>query len=496
MHDPSRTPPGGRGRSPVSRRHVMAGLVATAVTGTCRGQAAPPPAARSRPVQSLSRLGVDRFSSTDQWSRLKAAFAAAHEGGFDLIGDPDANYRHDGPMSLDGVSFDGQGCTFTPLSDGPQVLRCIGRHFRIANVRLLGAATTRSPDNWYNGIWIGDEANQPAIDFVVENVTVDRVAPGRGVATAGFMFNNAYRGRIIRPIVRHSLADGIHCTNGSSDLVFDRPLSESTGDDGFAVVSYRRHGQICRNIRVTNGISRDSAARGFSVVGGLDIIYDHPIAERASAAGLYLFGEVSYDTYGVARATVIAPVLRGCVTGRDLPPEFNQGAITIGGRGGDDFIAGEHVARGATDCVVRDPVIAGVGTRCWSAILLDEFAVRPRISNAILTDIIPPPGSALQPNGLHIGGRDVTIDHPRMTNIAGLPIVITRTASGRCAVNAPQVDGSRLRGAPVNSVIYAEAAPHLDQLTVRDGVFRHGPQRLAVTLLPDSKVRLLNNRVQ
>lgn len=493
--------PGRRGSTMLSRRHVLTGLAATVAT-SCRGRAVGStdgpvsPTVPARPVRHLSDMGIDRFSRADQWSRLKAAFQAAHDGRFDLVADPDADYRHDGPLSLDSVSFDGRGCTFTPLSDGPQVLRCVGEGFRIANVCLLGAATTRSPDNWYNGIWIGDEGGHPATNFVIEDVTVDRVGPGRGVATAGFMFNNAYRGRIVRPVVRHSLADGIHCTNGSSDLLFDHPMSESTGDDGFAVVSYRRHGQICRNIRVLDGISRDSAARGFSVVGGIDITYERPVAERASAAGVYLFGEVSYDTYGIARATVIDPVVRGCVTGRKLPPEFSQGAITVGGRDGEDVVDGEHVARGAVDCVVRNPVIEGVGSRCWAAILLDEFAVRPRVSGAVLTNIIPPTGSTVQSNGLHLGGRDMTIDHPRLTDIAGLAIVVSRTASGRCVVNAPVVNGSHLRGAPVDSAIYAEAAPHLTELVVRDGVFRRGPGKLAVTLLPEERVHLTNNRIQ
>jgi hypothetical protein len=442
----------------------------------------------------LSQLGVDRFSTADQWKQLKAAFAAAHEGGFNLIGDPEANYRRDGPLSLDGVSLDGRGCTLTPLSDGPQVLRCVGRDFRIANLRLLGAATKRLADNWHNGIWIGDEGGQPASNFVIENVTVDRVAPGRGVATAGFMFNNADHGRIIRPVVRHTLADGFHCTNGSSDLLFEHPLSESTGDDGFAIVSYRQHGRICRNIRVLDGISRDSAARGFSVVGGIDIAYVRPLAERASAAGLYIFGEVSYDTYGIIRATVTSPVLRGCVTGRGLPATFSQGAITLGGRDGEDVVDGQRVGRGAVDCVVHNPMVEGVGARCWAAILLDEFAIRPCISGAILTDIVPPRGSDVHSNGLHLGGRDMIINRPRMTNIAGLAIVISRTASGSCVVTAPHVDGSKLEGGPVDSVIYAEAATRLDNLTISNGVFRRGPRRLSTTLLPAAKVHLAGNR--
>lgn len=477
-----------------SRRQAVAGLAASLLgAGACRGQTGSTNS--TRPVRSLSSLGVDRLATRDQQGQIQRAFDAARDGGFDLAADADANYRHDGPLTLAGVSFDGRGCTFTPLSDGPQAFRASGRGFRIANTRLLGSAKTRLPDDWHNGLWIGEEG-RPAQDFTVENVTVDSVGPGRGVATAGFMFSNAFNGRIIRPVVRHSLADGIHCTYGSSNLVFDHPLSEHTGDDGFAVVSYRRHGRISRNIRVINGISRDSAARGFSVVGGLDITYENPVAERASAAGIYLFGEVSYDTYGVARARVISPVVRGCVTGRDLPPEFNQGTITIGGRDGEDRIGGERVARGAVDCVVSDAVIDGAGARCLAGVLLDQYAVRPRITGAALTNIVPPARSTMQPFGFQLGGRDMVIDRPRMAEIAGIAVVVTRTASGQCIINAPQVNGSSLKGGPVDTVVYAENAPELTQLIVRDGVFRRGPKRSAVVVMPDSKVRLTNNQLR
>lgn len=484
-----------------SRRHVVGGIAGTLfATAACQArtpQAQPEggQADRSRPVRSLSQFGIDRFSQRDQWTRLKQAFEAAHHDGFDLRGDPEAYYRHDGALSLDGVSFDGQGCTLAALSDGGQVLRCVGSNFRIANVRLLGAATARTSDDWHNGIWVGDGGGQPASDFVIENVTVDAVAPGRGVAAAGFMFNNAHRGRILRPVVRRSFADGIHVTNGSTNLWFDSPLSESTGDDGFAVVSYVRQRHICRNIRAVNGISRDSAARGFAIVGGVDVIYDRPRIERSAAAGVYLYGEEAFDTYGVARCRVHAPVIRDCVTGRKLPAGFSQGAITIGGRTGEDLVDGLRVARGAADCLISDPVVEGVGPACRAAVVTHQFAIRPRITGARLGNIISD-NPALQPNGIDIGGRDVTVERPQMRDIAGIAIVVTATASGRCTIVAPRVDGSRLRGGPVDSVIYAEQAPALQTLEVRDGVFARGPRQLSVSLLPPGKLRLAGNRVQ
>jgi hypothetical protein len=482
----------------LSRRQVLSGLPISLVTASaCRQGTAKAAGATGSTVTGavpLSYFGVDRFSTADQWSRLKHAFEVAHVEKLVLAGDPDATYRHDGPLTLDGVSLDGHGCALLALSDGAQVLRCIGSHWRVANIRLLGAAQKRNSDNWGNGIWIGDEGGQVTTDFTLENVTVGAAAPGRGVAGAGFMFNNAHRGRIIRAVVRHSLADGIHITNGSSDLTFVEPLSESTGDDGFAVVSYRRHGKLCQRIRVTDGISRDSAARGYSVVGGRDVVYERVQVERSSAAGMYLYGEEAYDTYGVAQCQMIDPILKDCGTGRNLPAGFANAALIIGGREGQDIYEGKIISRGATDCVVRNPVIEGAGPACTAAISTHQFAIRPHIVGATLRNIMPK-SSSFQPNGIEVGGRDVIIERPAMTNVAGLAILIARTASGHCVVSAPRITGARVRPGPINSFIYAEPAADLQQIDIRNGTFSHGPNRLAIDLLPKGTLRLTENKM-
>jgi hypothetical protein len=485
-----------------SRRQLLGGMAATVAIAACGDPGSSTPtgatgAGLRDPAAAvpLSRFGVDRFSRRDQQARLEAAFRAAHEDGFALVADPDADYRHDGPLMLDGVSFDGLGCTFTGLSDGHQVLRCIGRGWRVANLRVLGAATVRQSHNWHNGILVGDEANHPASDFVLENVTVDRVGPGRGVGGAGILFNSAGRGRIIRPTVRHSLSDGIHITSGSNNLTFDRPLSENTGDDGFAVVSYRQQGRICRDIRVSDGIVRDSAARGFVVVGGLDVTYERMLVERSAAAGAYLYGEGSFDTFGVQRCRIADPVLRGCSTGRTMPTGFSNAALIIGGRDGSDVVDGVTITRGAADCVVTNPVIEGAGRACTAAISTHQFAIRPRIVGARIRDMVSP-GGPLQPNGLEIGGRDVAVDGVTMSGIAGLAIVILPTASGDCAVSGAEVAGSRTGPGTIHSFIYAEQAPALRRAVIRDGRFVGGPDRLAISQLAPDQLQLVGNRTR
>lgn len=482
-----------------SRRQALAllGGGALAAAGCGRGGAQEPQQAPSQAqgtgrIVTLSQLGVDRFSQRDQWKALSAAFATAAADGLSVQGDPDARYRHDGLLLLDGVSFDGRNCVLIALSDGPQAIKCIGRGWRLANLTHLGNATERKPLNEGNGLWIGDGMHHRAEDFAIENVTIGSTAPGRGFAGAGYMFNEAYRGRIVGAVVRDTLADGIHITNRSSDLRFVQPLSERTGDDGFAVVSYRDQGLLCRNIHVTDGRCVEPIGRGFAVVGGQNVIYERIQVLRSSAAGAYLYGEGSYDTFGVENCRILDPQLTDCSTGKGLSADFSNAALIIGGREGSDMVEGRAVTRGAADCLVRNPVIKGAGNTCTAAISLHEHAIRPTIEGGTLR-AIQSRGPRFRPNGIEIAGRDVTVTRPVMTDIAGLPITVLKTASGSCIVTAPTVDGADT-GA-FKTFCYIDAAPRLTRMVIEQGLFARGPSRVVVSMLPPGRLRLSGNQL-
>ena len=248
------------------------------------------------------------------------------------------------------------------------------------------------------------------------------------------------------------------------------------------------------HIRVIDGVSRDSLARGFSVLGGSDVVFERPHAERSSAAGVYLYSEQYWNTYGVTRCQVFDPVLVDCSTGLHLEPGFSNAALIIGGREGEDVVNGEKLLRGAANCIVHNPVISGAGAACTAAISTHQFAIAPRIVGARLHDIVSG-NPSLPPSGVEIGGRDVVVDDIRMTNIAGLAIAVTRTASGHCLVNAPRVDGSRLRPGPINSYIYVDWAGELQLIEVRDGIFSRGPVQLAISSM-SGRLRLTRDIVR
>lgn len=480
-----------------SRRSLIAGAAGMLATSACSSGARAAPEVKR--CISLSALGVVASRASDQWSALSRAFATAAADGLTLIGDASAVYRHDGLLTLDGVSFDGQGCAFLALSEGPQALRCLGSGWRVSNLRLIGAATRRSDRNDCNGLWVGQEGGPSANDFILENIVIDSIAPGRGVATAGIMFTDAHRGRLIAPVVRRSLADGIHVTAGSTNLSIERALVEDSGDDAIAVVSYRSQGRLCRNIRVTDAVSRRSAARGIAIVGGSDVLCERPRVERSAAAGIYLYGEGSFDTYGTARVQVTDPVLVDCVTGRGLAPGFRNAAIVLGGREGNDEIGGETIPRGASGCVIRNASVTGAGDACTAAISMHQYAIAPRIMGGQIDGTrigAAPARDAAVTGGIEIGGRDVLVEGVEMRDIAGIAIALLAQASGNCMVRHVTVNGSSRRPGPIDSFIYAEHAPALRHLTIRDSSFAAGPARLSISLLPPDRLQFSGNAVR
>jgi hypothetical protein len=78
-----------------------------------------------------------------------------------------------------------------------------------------------------------------------------------------------------------------------------------SGDDGFAVVSYRENGSRVRNVHWHDITVRDQRnGRGVSVVGGEDVTVDRFDVDGSAGAGVYVAAEPQYDTFGVDGVTM------------------------------------------------------------------------------------------------------------------------------------------------------------------------------------------------
>lgn len=131
----------------------------------------------------------------------------------------------------------------------------------------------------------------------VTDVTVD------GPAGAGFYVGGASNFTATRVNVRNSWSDAIHITGGSHDGVVNDCTATNSGDDGFAVVSYRND-PINSNITINNPkFYGQSWGRAFSVVGGDSIRWNNVYAENSDAAAIYVAAESEWDTWNATNVT-------------------------------------------------------------------------------------------------------------------------------------------------------------------------------------------------
>jgi len=427
---------------------------------------------------SLSRFGVDQFAIRDQQPALFDTFdVAAHEG-YSLLGNPDARYRKDGPILVQGVSFDGQGCVFQALSDGPQVFTSypetviVDRPFRLANFTTLGAATARTSSNFDSGLTIGAIERAHMRNIRLDNIIVDSVEPGKGHAGAGIYLANVSRVRSYNCSVLNTFADGFHCTHGAQDVHFYAPIADRCGDDSFAVVSYRIYGVLCNDILFDRPLSVNGGSRGCATVGGRNVRYRDPTIRGSAGAAVYIFSEASFDTFGCDNVRVTGLTAEGCVVGGGAAsgdPNFQNGVVMMGGREGADIINGEVFARSVRDCHV-DGIIRQTGARAAQGVEYNNpCVIRPRID--IDMENVP-----LAIPGVLFGGEDGDLRF-RARDIGGVPLVQGASARGRHHLHDIKVDRARLANPAADTNILLTGAPDITELRVDNAEFNQSSDR-------------------
>lgn len=439
--------------------------------------------------KSLSYFGIDPIATKSQQPKLEAAFTAISEEGYYGIGHPDAVYRKDGPLNLyGGARFDGQGCTFMPLSSLDQAIQVgmvgdpMPPGFELKNLRQLGARPEYMPDempgrtsrNIDNGITIGDIFRPVIEHFLVENVEVGSVddyrqPDARGVPAAAFWLANVRHGRIIRPRALRSLADGIHVTHGSKWLQIDHAYAFHVGDDAFPVVSYGRFKELCEAITWMAPMAIEPRSRVCAVVGGRDVVYVAPYGYNAAAAGAYFASEAGFDTLGVDNCHVLRGVFIGaCQGARHLGDGFRNPGLMMLGREGSDMLSDgavfdRTIRRSSIDAKVR-----GHGKAMTNALdLLSSYVIQCR-ADVQAYDLATA-------NGAAIGGLDTDVRF-RGFNVGGLGYYVGPGATG-VHQHHIELDGSRVAGQhPVNANAYFEAT-NVDEIRL-SGTFRNGPAGL------------------
>lgn len=410
-------------------------------------------------ARSLASYGVVPNLPGDQTLAINTAIAHAKRDGVGiLLGDAHAVYRHAGVIRIDGVGFDGQGCTFFAENAEQGATFLSGAGVSIRNVRLTGRSPRRGTKLEHCGLVV------TASNFRIEDVRIDTDGAGPGFAGAGAMFFGATNGSIVNLRVEGTRADGIHVTYGSDNLAFSGGGVFGSGDDGFAIVSYRNDRRLCRNIVTRDLVIANPQARGLAIVGGEEIRHFGTKISRSSAAAIYVCSEEAFDTFGVRNWQIQNFVASQCVTGIGLAKNFTQAIILVYGRSVRD----ERGALGAA-LAVADGIIAGqvtgMGDRAPSALDTNSVHVA-RIRYELTLDHIRGPNASGYATLL--GGKDCSgfID---IHECDGVPFILSSSMTGTHEYDRLSAVSTRMARPSLRNNIHGDGARNFGQPTNATG---------------------------
>ncbi|MDN7903568.1 right-handed parallel beta-helix repeat-containing protein [Burkholderia diffusa] len=220
------------------------------------------------------------------------------------------------------VVLSGYGATLIATTPDDQTIEMRGDGTTLVGFRLAGTGTTRLTTPASTKVEVTGRGVQ-----VLDNV-VD------GGAGAGIFVFGGADVAIVGNEVLSTLADGIHMTHGSHNVLVQGNVVRGTGDDMIAVVSYQAEGVLTRNVLITgNSLEGNPWGRGITVVGGANVTISNNIVRNVQvSSGILVAQEDSNRTAGSSDIRIernsIADIQTA--TGRpDSRPITQQAAIEV-----------------------------------------------------------------------------------------------------------------------------------------------------------------------
>ncbi|WP_409070466.1 nitrous oxide reductase family maturation protein NosD [Burkholderia pseudomultivorans] len=220
------------------------------------------------------------------------------------------------------VVLSGYGATLIATADEDQVIEMRGDGTTIAGFTLVGTGTTRlsTPE--------AAKLEVTGRDVQVLDNTID------GGSCSGIFVFGGTNVAIVGNEVRSTLADAIHITHGSRNVLVRGNVVRGVGDDMIAVVSYDNEPELTRNVLITGNVLEGNYwGRGITVVGGADVTIENNIVRNVQvSAGVLVAQEDSNHTAGSSGVLVEGNVIENIQTATDRTdprPLTRQAAIDI-----------------------------------------------------------------------------------------------------------------------------------------------------------------------
>jgi hypothetical protein len=235
-------------------------------------------------------------------------------------------YQHGGVVTITvpNVHIEGNGATLAATNDLTSSVQIRANGVSVSNLNLTAPmGGPRYSSNDQHKLYVHGDGVR------LDGITIT------GSAAAGVFLDGASNFVLNRVTVRDSRADGIHMTRGSNNGQVNNPLTERTGDDGVAVVSYGPqfvgvNEPPCRNITIESPVVNGTTfGHGVTVRGGENITYRNVQVSGTSGAGVFIDTEAApFFLQSVNGATVEG----GTVTAANTTPGSAVGALVAYGQ--------------------------------------------------------------------------------------------------------------------------------------------------------------------
>ncbi len=279
------------------------------------------PSSGAKPILVADVTVSPAADGSDQADALQKAFDSLRAGQRLVIAPGRYVVGHSLAVTVPQAVISGYGATLAATNPADQTIVMSGAGSTLVGVTLAGTGTTRltTPES--------TKVEVTGSDVQVLGVTI------QGGASAGIFVFGGNRIAIVGNTVRATLADGIHTTYGSTNVLVQNNTVTGTGDDLIAVVSYLGDGRLSSNVLIDhNAVSGNSWGRGITVVGGQAVtISNNTVDGVEKAAGILAAQEDSWKTYGASNVVITGNTvtnIQNANVNNGLQPT-QQGAIEL-----------------------------------------------------------------------------------------------------------------------------------------------------------------------
>lgn len=300
-------------------------LTALTITLATAALSTPSSAAEISPA-AFGALPNDELDDT---AGIQAALDALESG--DVLAFQGGEYLHSGQLFLrdaNDVRLEGRGSVLRatdPTRSALTIQDSLG--VQVIALDLVATATERLTADRTCGLLVYRS------DTVI--LQGNRIT---GFAGCGVMVQSSERFIVVANLVRNTFADGIHVTNGATGGLVLYNMTFDTGDDGIAVVSYRRQAEPVRGVVISGNAVQSTPrttapgtpayhGRGIAVDGGESVTIENNTITGTSSACVLVASSSAYDAWPVSGVVVHFNTLTGCNAG-----DTTHGAVLVSAR--------------------------------------------------------------------------------------------------------------------------------------------------------------------